>query len=59
VERGVFFDIIMSQWANVMYCSKAKYTLFACVSSNIHYAKQQFKKKNFCFSFHGEAFMEK
>jgi hypothetical protein len=29
------------------------------VSSNIHYAKQQFKKKNFCFSFHGEAFMEK
>lgn len=56
---SVFFDIIMSHWANVMYRSKAKCTLFACVLLNIHHAKQHLKKKNFCFSFHCEAFMGK
>jgi hypothetical protein len=35
----------MSGWANVMYCSKAKSTLFACLSLNIHHAKQHLKKK--------------
>jgi hypothetical protein len=47
----------MSHWANVMYCSKAKCTVFACVTLNIHHAKQNLKKIS--FSFHGEAFMEK
>lgn len=41
---SVFFVIIMSRWANVIYCSKAKCTPFACVSLNIHHAKQHFKK---------------
>jgi hypothetical protein len=41
----VFFDIIMSHRANVMYCSKAKCTLFACGSLNNHHAKQHLKKK--------------
>jgi len=49
----------MSHWANAMYCSKAKGTLLACVSLNIHHAKQHLKKKNFYFSFHSEAFMGK
>jgi hypothetical protein len=39
---SVFFDMIMSGWANVMCCSKAKSTLFACVSLNIYHAKQHF-----------------
>lgn len=53
----MFFDISMSKWANVMYCSKAKCALVACVSLNIHHAKQYFKK-----TFpppHGETFMGK
>jgi hypothetical protein len=37
---SVFFDMIMSGWANVICCSKAKSSLFACVSLNIPHAKQ-------------------
>jgi hypothetical protein len=43
---SVFFDIIVSHWANVMYCSKAECTLFACVSVNIHHDKQHLKKNS-------------
>lgn len=48
---SVFFDIIMSYWANVMYCSKAKCTLLACVLLNINLAKQHLKKKTSIFLF--------
>jgi hypothetical protein len=55
---SVFFDIFMFHWANVMNCSKAKCTLFACVTE---YSSCQtaFKKKNLFFTFHGVAFMGK